>query len=142
MSEHDNAMEQATKIANSTEKLIEKMTKSPAKDIFDKISSSVNYLPELSFPKIDYSKIEIQTPEENNYYQSAGHLIKRLDVTIKQWKTKIPDNFEPSIFAILSNGLMIDVSSLTEESFHLIRIEGVIQNQDNQPTPCVLFTHQ
>ena len=94
MSEHNNAMEEAIKTAKSSEKQFEEMTISykrfekifmdgekfremteqfintSAKDFFDKISSSVNYLPELSFPKRDYSVINIPTPEENNHYQS------------------------------------------------------------------------
>lgn len=144
-------LKEATKIAESTKKLMDEMTKpirdiqeqiskSAMPDIFDKIKSPMDLMPALSVPRVDYS-LKIPTQEEANYYQSAGNLIKRLDNTITQWKAKIPENYEPSILAILNSGIIIDVQSLTEESFHLIRIEGFAKIDDNI-TPCVLFTHQ
>ena len=88
MSENDNTKKEAIKIAESTQKVLEKMTKPAIKfgeqlrdvaeqfsksamtDMFDKFTSQANYLRELSIPTVDYT-FEIPTQEETNYYQSG-----------------------------------------------------------------------
>jgi hypothetical protein len=81
--------------------------------------------------------VRIPTPKEQNNYQSAGVLMRRLADTIAQWRTQVPDDSQPAITAILHGGIQINVSLLAEESFHGIRIEGTING-----SPCMLLAHQ
>jgi hypothetical protein len=80
---------------------------------------------------------KFQTLEENNNFQSAGALLKRLAESIAKWRQQLPDDVQPAIVAILHGGIQIDVESLAQESFHGIRIEGKTQG-----SPCVVLAHQ
>lgn len=79
----------------------------------------------------------IPTFEENNNFQSAGALLRRLAESITQWRSALPEEVQPAIVAILQGGIQIDVERLAQESFHGIRIEGTTQG-----SPCVVLAHQ
>lgn len=44
---------------------------------------------------------------------------------------------QPVILAILNGGIQIDVERMAQESFHGIRIEGLLNGN-----PCMLLSHQ
>lgn len=73
------------------------------------------------------------TPEEGNHYQSAGVLMKRLANAITQWRGQLPENVQPAIVAILHGGVQIDVTTLAQESFNGIRVEGTVNG-----VPCII----
>jgi len=77
------------------------------------------------------------TFEENNQFQSAGVLLRRLATSISQWRTELPGDVQPGIIAILHGGIQIDVECLRQEGFHGIRIEGQLKG-----SPCVVLAHQ
>ncbi len=79
----------------------------------------------------------IPTFEENNNFQSAGALLRRLAESITQWRSGLPQDVQPAIVAILHGGIQIDVEQLAQESFHGIRIIGRTQG-----SPCVVLAHQ
>ncbi|TVO55281.1 hypothetical protein [Denitromonas halophila] len=76
-------------------------------------------------------------PAEQNLYQSAGALMRRLADTVTEWRTQVPHDAQPAILAILHGGVQINVSLLAEESFHGIRVEGTLNG-----APCMLLAHQ
>lgn len=76
-------------------------------------------------------------PAEQNLYQSAGALMRRLADTVTEWRAQVPEDAQPAILAILHGGVQINVTLLAEESFHGIRIEGTLNG-----APCMLLAHQ
>ena len=88
-------------------------------------------LPVLSKPERALS------PHEENEYQSAGALMRRLADTIMQWRQQLPEDMEPAILAVMNGGIQINVERLAQESFHGIRIEGNMNG-----SPCMLLAHQ
>ncbi len=91
----------------------------------------------VPLPDLDICKPAIPDQEEINSYRSAGELLKRLAQTIKAWRSQLPKDVQPAIAAILPGGMRIRVKRLAQESFHGIRIEGLIGT-----SPCMLLTHQ
>lgn len=102
-----------------------------------KASSTAFELPRhlLETPKIEPFRPPNQ--KEVNAYQSAGVLVRRLAETVTQWRKQVPPDSQPAIIAILQGGIQVSVSTLAEESFHGIRIEGTIDG-----SPCIVLTHQ
>lgn len=87
-------------------------------------------------PRIDFDASLFRTGGSNEHL-SAATLIRRLEATIGEWKTKLPDGCQPGMSAILNNGAAIQVSSMSQEGFNGIRIDGYVDGQ-----PCMLLTHQ
>ena len=112
-----------------------------ASDLLAKRLSSLDSLKNIAFPSMPVPEPirmpRIQTFEENNHFQSAGVLLRRLAESIGQWRTTLPEDVQPAIIAILHGGIQIDVDRLAQESFHGIRIEGRTQG-----SPCVVLAHQ
>jgi hypothetical protein len=77
------------------------------------------------------------TPKEQNSFQSAGVLVRRMAQTVAQWRKQVPSDSQPVVLALLQGGVQVNVSLLAEESFHALRIEGTIEG-----SPCMLLTHQ
>ena len=77
------------------------------------------------------------TQEEINEYQSASVLMQALAEEALQWKERLPENYKPAILAILYGGIQIHVQTLSQVSFHGIRIEGSMNG-----APCSLLAHQ
>ena len=104
-------------------------------------ASSMNSMKNIALPTVRIPEPiqlpKFQTLEENNNFQSAGALLKRLAESIAKWRQQLPDDVQPAIVAVLHGGIQIDVASLAQESFHGIRIEGKTQG-----SPCVVLAHQ
>ena len=115
------------------DKLNETLKKNEA---FNKnLDSYIGAQAKFELPKI--TPIHIPNATEVNSYQSAGALVKRLANSIIEWREALPEDQQPAIHAILSNGLAIEVDCLSEETFHAVRIEGRING-----APCMLLVHQ
>ena len=94
-------------------------------------------LSSLRYPKpTDTSQQIIENATENSY-QSARALLQRLSETMIQWRKELPDDVQPAILAVLNGGIQIDVERMAQESFHGIRIEGLLNGN-----PCMLLSHQ
>lgn len=94
-------------------------------------------LSSLRYPKpTDASQQIIENATENSY-QSARALLQRLSETMIQWRKELPDDVQPAILAVLNGGIQIDVERMAQESFHGIRIEGLLNGN-----PCMLLSHQ
>lgn len=86
-------------------------------------------------PKVEAFKLPSQA--QMHSYESSGALIKRLAETVNHWKTEVSEEFQPVILAILQGGISIEVSTLSEDGFNGVRIDGKFNG--NQ---CMVVTHQ
>jgi len=124
---------------SSLSKLADSFKNSPMQELIEatRKSAMACEIPKevFSIPRID--PVRIPTSKEQNSYQSAGELMRRLADTVTQWRTQVPADSQPAIIAVLHGGIQINVTLLAEESFHGIRIEGTIDGN-----PCMLLAHQ
>ena len=94
-------------------------------------------LSSLRYPKpIDPTDKIVENATENSY-QSARALLQRLSQTVMDWRKELDDDVQPAIIAIMNGGIQIDVERMAQESFHGIRIEGLLNGN-----PCMLLSHQ
>lgn len=95
-------------------------------------------LSSLRYPRPhDDTTQQIMENAQENSYQSARALLQRLSQTMTDWRKELDDDVQPAIVAILNGGLRIDVERMAQESFHGIRIEGLLNGN-----PCMLLSHQ
>lgn len=98
-------------------------------------------IPNFRFPEQSLStltqSVSSIAPEALNEYRSASTFMKAIANEAMMWKKQLPENFIPAILAILPGGMKIDVHSLSQVSFHGIRIEGELNG-----APCSLLAHQ
>jgi hypothetical protein len=88
-------------------------------------------------PSIDaLSGLDAPTPEEAHEYESAGALLDRLERTIKEWRTRLPENAQPLIEAIVPGGWIV-VCDFVEQGHNGIAIRGKAGDRD-----CLLLVHQ
>lgn len=116
---------------------------SAVQQAMEQISKSMARIPKINMPSItapEYRMPEIPrmpTQEEINEYQSASVLMKALADEALQWKEKLPEDFSPAILAVLYGGIQIHVQTLSQVSFHGIRVEGTLNG-----APCSILAHQ
>ena len=67
---------------------------------------------------------KVPTTEEMNEYRSAAVFIQALAEEAMEWRKQLPENYRPAILAVLYGGVQIPVHTLSQVSFHGIRIEG------------------
>jgi hypothetical protein len=53
------------------------------------------------------------------------------------WKNNLPENYSPAILAVLYGGIQIQVKTLSQVSFHGIKVEGTLNG-----ALCSLLAHQ
>tara|TARA_R110002049_G_scaffold225521_1_gene397489 strand:+ start:100241 stop:100675 length:435 start_codon:yes stop_codon:yes gene_type:complete len=95
-------------------------------------------LSSLRYPRLqDDTTQQILENAQENSYQSARALLQRLSQTMTAWRKELNDDVQPAILAILNGGLQVDVERMAQESFHGIRIEGLLNGN-----PCMLLSHQ
>lgn len=63
--------------------------------------------------------------------------MERLATSISEWRKQLPEGLQPAVIAILHGGIQIEVTSLAQESFHGIRVEGKINGE-----VCLILAHQ
>ncbi len=139
--------EKTKKALENLEKTQKKLNESSAfksaQQLMKKLEAASIKLPDFSIssiepyqsPPIKFPKVPIQ--EEINEYQSASVLMQALAKEATQWKEQLPDDFRPAILAILPGGLQINMHTLSQVTFHGIRIEGKMND-----SPCSLLAHQ
>lgn len=136
-------LEESDKFKKLTDELDigKKLESLDTNDSIAKRLSSLNPMKNFALPSMPIHEPirmpRIPTLEENNNFQNAGALLRRLAESITQWRSALPENVQPAILAILHGGIQIDVERLAQESFHGIRIEG-----QTQGSPCVVLAHQ
>ena len=95
-------------------------------------------LSSLRYPKPrDATAEQIAENAQENAYQSARALLQRLSETVSEWRQQLNQDVQPAILAILNGGIQIEVERMAQESFHGIRIEGLLNGN-----PCMLLSHQ
>lgn len=77
------------------------------------------------------------TAEQINEYQSASDLMRSISEEAIRWRDNLPPKYRPAILAVLQGGIQIEVHSLSQISFHGIRIAGTMNG-----SPCAMFAHQ
>jgi len=99
---------------------------------FADVMKSVRAMSDMQVPQF-----AISTPSEKASFESARALVKNLSARIKAWKSVLPKPFTPAVFAVLSNGMTIDVSSLSAEGHHGLVILGTVDEK-----PVMVTMHQ
>ncbi len=95
-------------------------------------------LSSLRYPRpTNNSAQQIMESAQENSYQSARALLQRLSETVMDWRKQLGDDVQPAILAVMNGGIQIDVERMAQESFHGIRIEGLLNGN-----PCMLLSHQ
>ena len=113
-----------------------------SRQAMDAIGKTIPKIPDFNFPRIsspEYKlpKIHIPTPAEQNHFQSASVLMQSIAKEAMQWKAELPESYKPAILAVLYGGIQINVQTLSQVSFHGIRIEGSMNG-----APCSVLAHQ
>jgi hypothetical protein len=94
-------------------------------------------LSSLRYPRPhDEASPQVMENAQENSYQSSRALLQRLSQTMTDWRKELGDDVQPAIVAILNGGIRIDVERMAQESFHGIRIEGMLNGN-----PCMLLSH-
>lgn len=140
----DDSIKKALEGLSGTSKLVEAFEQSlGSKELLKKLGGMTPRIPELRLPAIEAYQPrpielpEIPTQEELNEYQSASVLMEALAREATLWKEQMPEGFRPAILAVLYGGMQVNVQSLSQVTFHGIRIEGTMNG-----CPCSLFAHQ
>ncbi|NWK57047.1 hypothetical protein HW115_15600 [Verrucomicrobiaceae bacterium N1E253] len=77
-------------------------------------------------------------PEEHKHrFESSGEFIRRLAHRVAKWREGLPEDEEPVIFALMSNGDAVLVHTLGEDGHSSVVVEGSLNG-----TPCMLISHQ
>ncbi len=125
---------------DSIRKLIREQLTNPMQQIQEQITRAMPTPGHVSSPLLDISRFEMPempTLEERHSYESSKDLIQSVVTTIRQWKKSQPVTCQPAVMALLHGGVQIEVNSLTNVSFHGMRIEGSLGGR-----PCVVLAHQ
>lgn len=87
-------------------------------------------------PNID--EVLYQMPNEQKHrFESSGEFIRRLAIRITKWREGLPDDEEPAIFALMSNGDAVEVHTLGEDGHSSVVVEGSLEG-----APCMFISHQ
>lgn len=123
----------------SMQEALDNFTASPASADPDLVVEALQDTGQLPPPSLPVPPAILYASEQaaENSYQSAAELMRQLAESILAWRQQLPEGAQPAIMAILHGGLQIKVLRLTQESFHGIRIEGILNK-----TPCMLLAHQ
>ncbi len=127
-----------------TSKFAESLKKNSASQkLMDEMKNMIPKIPNFGLADIGHNRLtlpempKIPSQEEINEYQSASVFMKSLANEALQWKEQLPENYKPAVLAFLYGGVQIHVHTLSQVSFHGIRIEGTMNG-----SPCSLLTHQ
>ena len=82
-------------------------------------------------------ELKIPPAEVQNHYQSASKFMESLAKEALEWKQCVGEDYTPAIIAILYGGIQVNVNTLSQVSFHGIRIEGLLNG-----APCTILAHQ
>jgi hypothetical protein len=74
--------------------------------------------------------------EEHAALHPTGDLVRWLAELVQAWRAQLSADEQPAIIAMLNGGVQLKVERISQESFHAIRIEGMVGD-----TPCTLLAH-
>lgn len=100
----------------------------------------VAHIPDFTAPSMDRYCAQgcgVPSEEESNRYQSASAFMSAVADAAREWKSTLPDGFEPRLIAVLQGGAFVQVDSIAQVSFHGIRIQGTLNEM-----PCAILAHQ
>ena len=123
--------------------LAEAMKPSPAmQTVMEAINPKLAKVPNFAIPALSHELRPLFIPripaqQEINNYQSASVLMQALADDALRWKKQLTEEFRPAILAVLYGGIQIHVQTLSQVSFHGIRVEGTMNG-----APCSLLAHQ
>ena len=75
--------------------------------------------------------------EQKHRFESSGEFIRRLVLRITKWREDLPEDQEPAIMALMSNGDAVEVHSLGEDGHSSVVVEGSLEG-----SPCMFISHQ
>ena len=98
--------------------------------------------PYLSLPGAtgmpDIGEILAHMPAEAQHrFESAGEFVKRLAHRVQKWRERLPEDEQPVILALRSNGSAIEVRSVGEDGHSSVVVEGLLDG-----APCMFISHQ
>lgn len=98
--------------------------------------------PYLSLPGAtgmpDIGEILAHMPAEAQHrFESAGEFVKRLAHRVQKWRERLPEDEQPVILALMSNGSAIEVRSVGEDGHSSVVVEGLLDG-----APCMFISHQ
>lgn len=75
--------------------------------------------------------------EQQHRFESSGEFIRRLAARITKWRAALPDDEEPAIYALMSNGDAVAVETVGEDGHSSVVVEGSLEG-----LPCMFISHQ
>ncbi len=98
--------------------------------------------PYLTLPGVtgmpDVHEILAQMPEEQKHrFESSGEFIRRLAFRVTKWREELPEDEEPAIIALLTNGDAVEVHNIGEDGHSSVVVEGTLNG-----SPCMFISHQ
>ena len=88
-------------------------------------------------PDCDIQSPATNDPEKDNEFRSASVLLKEISDEAIAWQRSLPENYRAAVLAVLHGGMQIQVESLSQISFHGIRVAGTLNG-----SPCSVLAHQ
>lgn len=88
-------------------------------------------------PDCDIPSSSETDPEKDNEFRSASVLLKEISDEAIAWQRSLPENYRAAVLAVLHGGMQIQVESLSQISFHGIRVAGTLNG-----SPCSVLAHQ
>lgn len=75
--------------------------------------------------------------EQQHRFESSGEFIRRLAARIGKWRAALPEDEEPAIYALMTNGDAVAVESIGEDGHSSVVVEGRLEG-----LPCMFISHQ
>ncbi len=75
--------------------------------------------------------------EQQHRFESSGEFIRRLAARITKWRAALPEDEEPAIYALMSNGDAVAVESIGEDGHSSVVVEGRLDGLS-----CMFISHQ
>lgn len=128
-----NAAELGNEAKDGIKKALKKAEEDIKKSPLNNLVEPASQLPGVAGQKL----FERMSPEQLNEYQSASELMRSISEEAIRWRDNLPNKYRPAILAVLHGGIQIQVETLSQISFHGIRIAGLMNG-----APCAMFAHQ
>lgn len=98
--------------------------------------------PYLTLPGItgmpNLREVIASMPDEKKHrFESSGEFIRRLAHRVTKWREGLPEDEEPAIFALMSNGDAVEVYTLGEDGHSSVVVEGSLHGAS-----CMFISHQ
>jgi hypothetical protein len=94
----------------------------------------------VEMPRVYMNMPKPPTDAERHGFESSAEFIRRLTNRISLWRAQLQPGVQPVILALLSNGLVIRVRSISEEGHNGIGIEG--RQEGGAGADYLILTHQ